>query len=110
MLVWIDSAPETYVPELGLDAVDVLPDRWNGWLRPIATADALGAFLDAWRRNDPNGVWGWVTEVGDRLIVTRSDDDDPGDAFAQVGTHVRGKALYDLTGWAWTAGAGSDAT
>jgi hypothetical protein len=105
MLVWLDSAPETFVSELALDAVDVLPDKWNGWLRPIATADALGAFLDAWRRNDPNGVWGWATEVGDTLVVTRSDDDDPGDTFSQVGADVEGRALYDLTGWAWTAGA-----
>lgn len=102
MLVWIDSAPETYVPDLALDAVGMLPDRWNGWLRPIATAEAVGAFLDAWRRNDPNGVWGWATSVGDTLVVTRSDDDDPGDTFLQVGVDADGRALYDLTGWAWT--------
>ncbi|WP_283615472.1 hypothetical protein [Mycolicibacterium poriferae] len=108
MLVWIDSAPETYVPRLALDAADVLPDRWNGWLRPLATAEAVGAFLDAWRRTDPNGIWGWATEVGDTLIVTRSDDEEPADTFPQVGATGGGAPLYDLTGWAWTTGVEVD--
>jgi hypothetical protein len=63
-LVYLDSAAENFVPELGLRVVSVLPDRWNGWLRPLATADEFGAFLDAWRRNDPNGIWGWADVLG----------------------------------------------
>lgn len=81
VIVYLDSAPENLVPELGLRVVSILPERWNGWLRPLGTADAFGNFLDAWRRNDPNGIWGWATEVGDTLVCSRSDDDDPADEF-----------------------------
>jgi len=74
------------------------------WLRPMATADAFGRFLDAWRANDPNGIWGYVTEVGDRLVCTRSDDEDPVDVFPRVGTLPDGAAVYDFTGWTWVEG------
>jgi hypothetical protein len=100
-IVYLDSAPENLVPELGLRVVSVLPDRWNGWVRPLATADAFGNFLDAWRRNDPNGIWGWVSEVGDTLVCSRSDDDDPVDEFPKVDRLPDGRAIYDLTGWTW---------
>lgn len=108
VIVYLDSAPENLVPELGLRVVSVLADRWNGWLRPLATADAFGNFLDAWRRNDPNGVWGWVTEVDDVLVCSRSDDDEPADEFPKVGTLPDGRAVYDLTGWNWVAGIERD--
>jgi hypothetical protein len=104
VFVYLDSASENLIPELALDACQVLPDRWNGWLRPVATADAFGRFLDAWRANDPNGIWGYVTEVGDRLVCTRSDDEDPADVFPQVDTLPDGAALYDFTGWTWVEG------
>lgn len=100
--VYLDSAPENITPELALKAERVLDDRWNGWLRPLATADALGDFLYAWRRNDPNGIWGYVTEVGDTLICTRTDDSDP-DEFPRAGETDDGTPLYDLTGWVWFA-------
>ncbi|MQW77313.1 hypothetical protein GHK92_15675 [Nocardioides sp. dk4132] len=59
MDVYLDSAPENITPELAPRPERVLDDRWNGWLRPLATAEAFGAFLDAWRCNDPNGTWGY---------------------------------------------------
>lgn len=104
MYVYLDSAPENITPELALDATHVLPERWNGWLRPVATARAFGEFLDAWRANDPNGTWGHVTEVGSTLVCTRSDDDEPADEFPQFGERSDGTALFDFTGWAWIDG------
>lgn len=108
MLVYLDSAPENIVPELALVAETVLPQRWNGWLRPVATAAAFGRFLDAWRINDPNGIWGYVTEVGSVLMCTRPDDDEPADEFPRVGALPDGTALYDFSGWAWIDGAEID--
>lgn len=101
MKVYIDSAPENMVDDLALDAEGVLEERWNGWVRPIATAEALGEFLHAWRANDPNGIWGYVTEVGDTLVCTRSDADDYVDEFPKIGTTADGRAVYDLSGWVW---------
>lgn len=101
MLVHLDSAAENYARELGLRAETVPPTTWNGWVRPTATAEAVGDFLDAWRLNDPNGTWGWVTEVGDKLVISDSDTDDPTDSFPSVGVDANGVALYDLTGWCW---------
>lgn len=108
MDVYLDGSPENLTPELALSAAVVLDDRWNGWLRPLATADAFGTFLDAWRRNDPNGVWGWATEVGDTLVVTRSDDDEPADEFPRAGEAADGTPLYDLSGWVWVSGPAAD--
>ena len=104
-LAYLDSAPENFIPELGLRVVSILPDRWNGWLRPHATADAFGAFLDEWRRNDPNGNWGWASEVGDTLVCSRADDEDPADEFPMVGMPPDGQAVYDFTGWTWVGGS-----
>ena len=98
--VYLDSAPENITPELALKAERVLDERWNRWLRPLATADAFGDFLCAWRRNDPNGTWGYVTEVGDTLIYLRNDDDEP-EEFPCSGETADGTPLYDLTGWVW---------
>lgn len=47
----------------------ILPERWNGWLPPIATASAYGRFLGSWRANEPNGIWGHVTEVRDARLI-----------------------------------------
>lgn len=105
MNVFIDSASENLVPELALRADRVLGDRWNGWLRPLSTAEAFGDFLDAWRWNDPNGTWGHVSEVGDRLVYSASDSDDIEDAFPRVARTSDGTALYDLSGWVWVSGA-----
>lgn len=105
MKVYLDSAPENMVSELSLEAESVLEQRWNGWVRPRATAQALGDFLDAWRANDPNGVWGYVTEVGDTLVCTRSDADDDTDEFPRIGIGEDGRAVYDLSGWVWVLGA-----
>lgn len=70
---------------------------------PRPTADAFGAFLDAWRRNDPNGIWGYVSEVADSSVLSRIDDDEPTDAFPRAGEAVDGTPLYDLSGWEWVA-------
>lgn len=98
--VCVDSAEENMVSELALAADHVLPDRWNGWVRPIATAAALADFLRRWRHNDPNGVWGEALELQDRLVCSRSDEDYE-DSFPLVGATSAGLRLYDLTGWVW---------
>lgn len=103
MDVYLDGAPENLTHELALRAERVLEGRADDWLRPLATADAFGAFLDAWRRNDPNGIWGYVSEVGDSLVLSRTDDDEPTDAFPRAGEAADGTPLYDFTGWAWVA-------
>src|SRR4051794_37421418 len=107
MDVYLDDARENITPELALKAERVLEDRWNGWLRPLATADAFGDFLYAWRRNDPNGTWGYVTEVGDTLIYLRNDDDEP-EEFARAGETADGTSLYDFTGWVWSRSSDDD--
>jgi hypothetical protein len=104
MHVYLDSAPENLIPELALNAERVLDERWNGWLRPLATADAFGRFLDAWRANDRNGTWGYVTEVGDTLVCSVADGDEPADEFQLAGETADGTPLYDFTGWAWISG------
>lgn len=107
MDVYLDSAPENLTRELALRAERVLEERASGYLRPLATANAFGQFLDAWRRNDPNGSWGYVTEVGDHLVLSSPDDDEPSDSFPRSGDAANGEPLYDLSGWAWV-GAESD--
>lgn len=109
MDVYLDSAPENITPELALKADRVLGERWNGWLRPLATAAAFGAFLDAWRRNDPNGIWGYATEVGDTLVCSVTDSEEPADEFPLAGETVGGTPLYDLTGWLWVTADHYDA-
>lgn len=100
MLVYLDSAPENIVPELALDAAYVEEETWNGWAQPVATAAAWGDFLDRWRANDPNGDWGYATEVGDTLVSSREEVDDP-DLFPKVGETSDGQALYSLSGLVW---------
>lgn len=100
MDVYLDSAPENLTPELTLNAEHVLDDRWNTWLRPLATARAFADFLDRWRRNDPDGIWGFVTEQDGSLLYVDSDSDEP-EEFPQVARAGTGEALYDLTGWVW---------
>jgi hypothetical protein len=101
MYVYLDSSIENLVPALALEAAKVREDRWNGWARPLATADAFGRFLDAWRQNDPNGIWGYVSEVGETLVCSRIDDDWPADEFPLAEVLDDGTRLYDLTGWTW---------
>ena len=84
-----------------LDANSGLTETWNGWSRPLATASAFRTFIDAWRANDPNGVWGPVAESGGYLLCSRVDGDDKPDKFPVVGRSAAGVALYDLAGWAW---------
>lgn len=100
MKVYLDSAEENQVPELALEAEYVLPGTWNGWAMPVATAAAFGDFLDRWRANDPNGDWGYATELGDTLISSREDPDSP-DTYSKVGETSDGAALYDLSGMVW---------
>lgn len=98
--VCLESAEENMVSAMALKASSLLDSQWNGWARPIATAAAMSDFLNRWRRNDPNGTWGDVTEVDGVLACTNLDADDP-DLFPQVGTTRSGEPLYDLTGWMW---------
>lgn len=106
MKVYIGSAPENIVPQLALEADRVLEDRWNGWLRPLATAREFGAFLDRCRLSDSNGVWGCVESADGRALYYRNSDAPAGeqdDEFPAAGTGVDGDVLYDLTGWVWIA-------
>jgi len=100
MKVYLDSAAENITPALALDAAYVLPGTWNGWAQPVATAAAWGDFLDRWRANDPNGDWGYATEVGNSLVSSREAIDEP-DVFPKVGETLDGDALYDLSGLVW---------
>lgn len=99
--VFIDSTPDNHVPSLALNAERVLDERWNGWVRPLATASAVEAFLTGWRQNDPNGVWGALTATPGSLVYFRSDDDFPAEEFPAAGATGDGRTLYDLTGWTW---------
>jgi len=101
MEVFIDSAIENFVRDLALRAEGVLDDRWNGWLRPLATAVAVQEFLEAWKANDPNGTWGHVEEKGGLLVAY--SDGEVVDEFPMVGVTASGEMVYDLTGWLWTA-------
>ncbi|KNX35895.1 hypothetical protein VV01_21760 [Luteipulveratus halotolerans] len=88
----LDSAEENMVVELALAADHVLPERWNGWLRPVATAAAVADFMARWRRIDPNGVWGEAYESDSELVCPRSDDDGTQpESFARVGTAAGGE-------------------
>ncbi|WP_156971432.1 hypothetical protein [Knoellia sinensis] len=100
LLVCLDSAPENICESMALKAAYMLEGTWNGFGRPVATADATGDFLDRWRANDPNGDWGFPTEVGDKLIVTRTEVDEP-DVYLKVDEDAQGRALYDLSGLIW---------
>lgn len=99
--VCVESSEENMVPEMALHAHCLLSGTWNGWAKPVATAREVADFLARWRRNDPNGVWGYAVAVDDALLVTRSDAEDP-DYFASVGEASDGQRLYDLTGWVWS--------
>lgn len=99
-LVYIDDAPENLTPELALRAEAILPERWNGFMQPIATADAFEAFLAAWRRNDPNGLWGTLEVTPEAIHYRRIDDDEP-EVFARHGETSDGTPTYLLSGWMW---------
>lgn len=101
-LVCVDSLEENMVPAMALAAHTVLPESWNGWARPLAATSEVAAFLGRWRANDRNGVWGFAVDLGDALLVTRSDGEEP-DYFAPAGCREDGVALFDLTGWVWVA-------
>ena len=79
--VCVESGEENMVSAMALHAHCLLPGTWNGWARPVATAREVADFLARWRRNDPNGVWGYAVDVDGALLVTRSDAEDP-DRFA----------------------------
>lgn len=96
MIVYLDSSPENLVDELALEASIVLPDTWNGWARPIATAKAFASFLDAWRENDPNGEWAYAVEVNGHVRLEYEDQD-----FPLYGVTEEGEALFDFSGWTW---------
>lgn len=100
LLVCLDSAPENICEAMALKAAYMLEGTWNGFGQPVATAEAMGDFLDRWRVNDPNGDWGFPTEVGDTLIVTRTEVDEP-DVYPKVGVDAQGHPLYDLSGLIW---------
>ena len=96
MHVCLDSSPENMILPLALNAALVLPETWNGWARPVATAHAFSSFLDAWRANDPNGEWGYAVEVDGNVRLEYEDQD-----FPLYGVMDDGQSLYELSGWTW---------
>ena len=81
-----------------LEAEYVLEETWNGWLQPIATREALEAFISACRAAQPDGDWGAVDVFADLLLVRRDEDDDE---FSRADTRADGIPLYNLSGWTW---------
>lgn len=105
--VCLESAEENMVSAMALGASMLLDSQWNGWARPLATAAAMRDFLDRWRRNDPNGIWGDAYESDGQLVCTNTDSDDP-DVFPRAGETRHGEPLYDLTGWTWVPIEGAE--
>ena len=106
-LVCLDSEPENMVPSLALRC-HALAGTWNGFLAPLATAEAFATFIDAWRYNDPNGDWGWVFEhtnrrTGATWMVLEDAEGEVTDIFEPCGTDANGATLYNLSGWCWVA-------
>jgi len=106
-LVCLDSEPENMTPALALRC-HALAGTWNGWIAPLATAEAFATFIDAWRRNDPNGDWGWVFEhtnrhTGATRLVLEDAEGAVTDTFDAYGTDAEGRTLYNLSGWRWVA-------
>lgn len=102
--VYLDH-PEDEPPTIGLEYV-ILGPKWNGFEEPWVTAAQMREFIATWRSNDPNGVWGDVRVAefpGQRpkLIVTRSDSDDPADwdEFKWVGNTPAGEDIFQIAGW-----------
>lgn len=101
-LVCLDSDDRTTAPML---RCTLAGQRWNGWLWPIATAEAFATFLAQWRTNDPNGEWGRVAvsvDSGDLWYVV---DGEVTDVFPRCGTTPDSTPLYSLDGWTWVAPA-----
>lgn len=93
--VRLSSTGDDVDASLHLRAHELLPDG------PLVTADDFRAFIAAWRRNDPNGTFGSVTECGGQLHHTYYEDDP--DVFGQFGSARDGTALYLISGFAeWT--------
>lgn len=101
--VYIDGPEEENYDRLGLEYVFLGP-RWNGFEAPRCTEAQFRAFVEEWKRNDPNGVWGEVT-VNDagNLVHHRSDvhEDDSGedDEFGPVGRTDDNQVIYAIEGW-----------
>jgi hypothetical protein len=93
---------ENRIDALALHAVRIEDTRWNGFPIPVATAAEFRRFVDAWHRNDPNGLWdsGKVVEADGALIY---DIEDYRDVWSAVGVDGDGVALYALDGWTWSA-------
>ncbi len=87
----------------GLEFVFLGP-TWNGMEAPRATEAQFRAFIDAWRVNDPNGVWGKVTVDNDGNLVhhrsdVAADDTDYDDVFTRVGRTAENQPIYAIEGW-----------
>ena len=103
MMVWIGSSEENMVPELALRAHSMTPG-WNGLPVPLVSAVEFRAFIEAWRRNDPNGSWNTngVMVIGSELVY--SDGEGYDDSWPVYGYDDNGVALYALSGWNWVEG------
>lgn len=103
--VYLDTDEGRHHP---LEAVRVLPTRWNGWLVPVVTAAEFHAFVASWRAADPNGSWGRTyVRLGDDALVHISKDeydpDDPSDEWLPTGERWHGVDVYAVDGWTWVA-------
>jgi hypothetical protein len=88
------------VVALALNAHHILGGAWNGWAKPVATADDFADFIARWSINDPHGTWGEARETPDGLRYEDTEGSDP-ETFPKIAVSEDGRALYDLTGWVW---------
>lgn len=97
MRVYLDTDTEHQIP---LECLGLRPERWNGYVVPIATAEQMATFVAAWRSADPNGTWGetYIRVHDGALVVTRNDSSNPDDWEVWEASTWR---AYDVVGWTW---------
>lgn len=85
------TAPENNVPALMLDTYYMLDGS------PVCTAAAMVAFLTAWNRNDPHGVWPSVIVANAEHMTLEGSE--YGDIVCRaVDIAATGECLYHITG------------
>lgn len=70
--VLLDSSEENMVLALALNAHHILGGAWNGWARPVATADGFADLVARWKINDPHGMWSRSPKVVERYGTSQA--------------------------------------
>lgn len=102
--VYLDQPDDERTDELALHAVRI-DGYWNGFAIPVVTAAEFARFITAWRRNDPNGMWGEGSDSvreGDGALIFDDGESDEPQVWAVTDTDADGTALYALDGWVWS--------